>query len=91
MYRTSPRSDCQIGRLTDLQLHSSSGVGGGRALPQIEESVDDGVHDGVGAGKDEEQILHPLVNVGERLLVDQKPETSCAIKLKFNWLIGNLD
>ncbi len=44
-----------------------------RALPQVEEAVDDGVHHRVGAGEDEQQVLDALVHVGEGLLRKRLP------------------
>ncbi len=44
-----------------------------RALPQVEEAVDDGVHHRVGAGEDEQEVLDALVHVGEGLLRKRLP------------------
>ena len=43
-------------------------------VPDLEEPVDDGVHDGVEAGEEEQRFLDPLVDVLERLLVDHEPD-----------------
>ena len=41
--------------------------------PQIEESVDEGVGDRVGASEDEEAVLQSRVQLFEGFLVNQKP------------------
>ena len=41
--------------------------------PQIEEAVDEGVGDGVGASEDEEAVLQSRVQLAEGVLVNQEP------------------
>jgi hypothetical protein len=43
-------------------------------FPEIEESVDDWIHDGIDASKNEETSLNAFVQLLERLVVAQKPE-----------------
>ena len=47
--------------------------------PQVKESVDEGVGDGVSAGEDEETVLEPVVQFFEGILVDQKPKITAEL------------
>lgn len=42
-------------------------------LPQVEESVDDGIHDGVETREDEQRVLDPLAELVEQLRVADEP------------------
>ncbi len=83
---SGPARDCGV---ADRRRRDASSAAPARVAPlglaQVEESVDDWVHHGVRAGEDEERLLHALVHVLKRLLVDEEP----AAKEKFDLIKSN--
>ena len=55
-------------------IHGIHLTSSGLVFPEIEESVDDWIHDGVDASEDEETSLNSFVQFLERLIVAKKPE-----------------
>jgi len=55
--------------VTHVQVCSAVAAAGA-FVPQVEESVDNWVHDRVGAGKDEKEVLNSLIHLLERTLID---------------------